>query len=260
MMPLLSVLLFLAANDGSSDYRQANELFQTGRFVEAGQALDRALTANPNLVPALTLRGKLAMAFNRFDDAREAFTKAVKLEPDSAYTNFLLGFFFYVDNDFKQAIAPLQRALRLNPSDARAAFYLALTYEGLAQPDTAIESYERTLALEKAKPSAETLTAYGRLLFTLGRYSDARVRIDRALQIDPKSRDAHYERGRLLFEQGKFAEAAAEGERALTIPGPGTLDRQIHFLLARAYKKAGNDAKAAHHLAAFKASPATLRR
>jgi tetratricopeptide (TPR) repeat protein len=257
---LVAALMLLAASRGQMEYDRANELFRSGRYEEAGQALSRALAADPDLVPALTLRGKLAMGFNRFDEAREAFTRAASLQPNSAYTQFLLGFFHYVDNDFRQAIGPLQRALKLDPTNARATFYLALTYEGLAESDSAIEYFERTLKLEAAKPSAETFTAYGRLLFTLGRYPESWQRIARALELDPKSRDAHYERGRLLFEEGKFAEAAAEGEQALAVSGPGTLDRQIHFLLARAYKKTGDKANAAKHLAAFRASPVTLRR
>ena len=250
----------LLASAAMMEYERANELFRREQFGEASQALDRALAQDPNLVPALTLKGKLAMGFNRFAEARAAFTKAAQLEPESAYTQFLLGFFHYVDNDFKKALPPLEKAAKLNPRDSRATFYLALTHEGLADADAAIGYYERTLAREKATPSAETFTAYARLLFALGRYAESRRHIDRALQLDPSSRDAHYERGRLLFEEGKFAEAAAEGERALAISGVGTLDRQIHFLLARAYARAGDKAKADQHLAKFKASGVSLRR
>lgn len=254
------VLLLLAAGPGQAQYERANEYFKAGKFAEAAQALDQSLAQDPDLVPALTLKGKLAMGFNRFDDAREAFTKAARLQPRSAYTQFLLGFFHYVDNDFQRALEPLQTAAKLNPADSRATFYLALTYEGLAQPEEATAYYEKTLALQQESPSAETFTAYGRLLFTLGRYEESRARIQRALQLDPRSRDAHYEAGRLHFEAGQFADAAAEGERALALPGVGTLDRQIHFLLARAYLKLGDKAKADEHLAQFKASPVTLRR
>ena len=254
------IVAALLASAAVLNYQRANELFSKGRYEEAGKALDQSLREDPNMVPALTLKGKLAMGLNRFDEAREALTKAAALEPASSYVQFLLGFFHYVDNDFRKALPPLQTAARLDAQDARATFYLALTYEGLAQPDAALGWYDRTLALQKDHPSADTFTAYGRLLFTLGRYAESRQRIDRALQLDPNSRDAHYELGRLLFEDGKFAEAAAQGERALAIPGVGTLDRQIHFLLARAYRKTGEGAKADDHLAKFKASGVSLRR
>src|SRR5262249_28261453 len=125
------VCLALLASAATTDYERANQLFQQGRFVEAKQALDRALAQDPNLVPALTLKGKLAMGLNRFDDAREAFSRAARLDPESPYTQFLLGFFYYVDNDFQKALAPLEQSAKLNPLYSRATFYLALTQEGL---------------------------------------------------------------------------------------------------------------------------------
>src|SRR3954451_16735646 len=102
---LAIVVLLAAASAGQSEYERANELFRTGRYDEASQALSRALALYPNLVPALTLQGKLAVGLNHFDEARQAFTRAVELQPSSAYTQFLLGFYYYVDNDFRRALA-----------------------------------------------------------------------------------------------------------------------------------------------------------
>ena len=249
--------VFLLASAAMEQYQRANRFFEQKQFAEASAALDAALNQDPNLVPALTLRGKLAMGLNRFDVARESFERAVRLEPKSAYTQFLLGFFHYVDNDFKKALGPLQAALRLKPNDSRTQLYLALTFEGLAKPQDAVLHYEKALALES---SPDAHVAYGRLLFTLGRFDDAQKQIERALSLDVKSRDGHYERGRLYFEAGRFAEAAAEGERAMSLPGIGTTDRQIHFLLGRAYRKLGKPGLAEQHLKAFRDSGVSLRR
>ena len=65
---------------------------------------------------------------------------------------------------------------------------------------------------------------------------------------------------RLLFQAGKFDQAVQEGEKALQLISVGTTDRQIHFLLARAYARTGNRERAAAHLEKFQASAATLRR
>jgi tetratricopeptide (TPR) repeat protein len=197
------------------------------------------------------------MGLNQFDVARESFEKAARLEPKSAYTQFLLGFFHYVDNDFDKALGPLQTALQIKPDDARTHFYIALTFEGLAKPQDAIVHYEKALAIESAP---DTHVAYGRLLYSLGHFDAAQKQIKRALAIDVKSRDAHYEQGRLYFEAGNFAEAATEGERAMSLPGIGTSDRQIHFLLGRAYRKLGKAEAADQHLKAFRESGVSLRR
>ena len=256
------IVWLLLATSALELYNTANTLFQQQRFEEAENALNSALRADPNLVPALTLKGKLAMGLNRFDIARECFEKAATVEPKSAYVQFLLGFFHYVDNDFLKAIPVLERARDLKSDDPRTMFYLALSYEGVAQLDKAAELYARTVDLEakQAKPSADTHVAYGRLLFGQGDLQASEKQIERALQLSPDSRDAHYERGRLHFERGEWRKAADAGEKAFALPGVGTTDRQIHFLLARAYGKLGSAALAAKHLEQFKASGASLRR
>ncbi|MGH9722889.1 MAG: tetratricopeptide repeat protein [Bryobacteraceae bacterium] len=255
-------ILVLLATSAAEHYQRASTLFDQQKFAESNAALDAALAADPGYLPALTLKGKLAMAFNRFDVARLAFERAARIAPDAVYPQFMLGFFYYVDNDFAKAIAPLERARKLDPAHAQAALYLAMSHEGLAQPDKAIPLYEQTIEIEKqrGKPTPEAHIAYGRLLFTLGRHDEAAQHFARVLDLDPDSRDGHYEQGRIDFERGRFAEAVAHGEKALAAKGLGATDRQIHFLLSRAYSRLGKKDEAAMHLKKFQSSPATLRR
>jgi tetratricopeptide (TPR) repeat protein len=266
MRPLASLLCLaltlLAAGGAQEEYRAAIALFQQQKFVEAGDALDRSLRADPAFVPGWILRGRLAMAANRFDVARPAFERAIVLAPDTAEPRFMLGFLLYVANDFAQAQPVLAKAAALDPADANAVFYLAMTEEALAHPPEALQHYEKAIALQDRAGSAnaDTHTAYARLLFTLGRMEESAREAQRVLKIDPASRDGHYELGRLYLESGKFAEAAAEGEEALRAKGLGTTDRQIHFLLVRAYTKSGDAARAEQHRTLFEASAPTLRR
>ncbi|HYO84122.1 MAG TPA: tetratricopeptide repeat protein [Bryobacteraceae bacterium] len=259
---IAAALLLLLSSSPVDHYNRANSLFSQGQFDQAGKEVDAALAGDPKLVPALTLKGKLAMALNRFDIARVCLESAARLEPNSPYVQFLLGFFHYVDNDFAKSIPVLERARALNPNDVRTHFYLALSYEGVADPEKARALYERTIELEKRlnKPSPDTHVAFGRLLFTLGEYESSSRQIGRALELDPQSRDGHYETGRLHFERKAYEEAAAAGERALKLAGAGTTDRQIHFLLARCYRKLGKIELAEAHFARFQASGVSLRR
>jgi tetratricopeptide (TPR) repeat protein len=243
-------------------YQKAVALFQQQQYEQSLAALDEALKLNPRLVSALTLKARLAMAVNRFDVAKASLLQAVEIEPRVAYNHFLLGFCYYVDNDFKNALPPLERSRQLKPDDARTHFYLALTWEALARADDAIASYEQSLKLEKDRGAilADTLVAYARLLFTLGRYGESESLVDRALAAATGSRDAHYEKGRLLCARSAYAEAITHGKKALELPGASTTERQIHFLLARAYTKSGQKELAEKHLAKFRDAPPTLRR
>ena len=245
-----------------NEYRKAGALFQQQRYEAALSAVEEALRLDAKFVPALVLKARLAMVANRFDVARFCLKQTVEIAPDSAENWFLLGFVNYLENDFVAALPPLEKAASLKPDHVDTQFYLALTFEGLGRTDDAIEVYERGLKLrpEISPQVADMLVAYGRLLFTLGRFDDSERQIDRALSARPDLRDAQYEKGRLRFERRDYAGAIKYGKRALELPGAGTTERQIHYLMARAYGQTGEKELAEAHLAKFRASPPTLRR
>ncbi len=243
-------------------YQKADSLFRDQKLEQSLAAVEEALRLNPRLVPALTLKARLAMAANRFDVAKACLQQAVEIEPNSAGNQFLLGFALYFENDFARALVPLEQAARLKPDDARTQFYLALTFEGLGRTGDAIAGYERALKLDRENGAqlADTLVAYARLLFMLGRYDESEKLIDRALDVEGDLRDAQYEKGLLRLERRDYEAAIKHGKKALELPGAGATERQIHYLLARAYAQAGRKELAEFHLAKFRAAPPTLRR
>jgi len=262
LLILFGQALAKAGDPAQEAYFRANQLFIEGRLEQSLEATNQVLHLNSNFVPALTLRAKLSMAFNRLAEAGRDLTRAVELEPKSAYNQFMLGFYFYLENDFKRALEPLNRSAELDEGNSRTYFYLALTHEGLANVPMAIQLYEKAIALDREKKTQDldTLIAFARLLFSLGKYEKCLSLVEQALSLDSKSRGAHYERGRLYLHAGDFKNAIQHGEQALVLQSPGTTDRQIHFLLVRAYARAGNQPRADEHLAKFEASAPSLRR
>jgi tetratricopeptide (TPR) repeat protein len=243
-----------SASPGYSAYRHASALFDKAQFQDALTELDRALALDPKLVPALTLRAKLAMSINRYDVARESLNRAVAAEPSSWYARFLLGFLNYRQNEMPQAEAELEKARKLNPSDPRSALYLGLTRETLGRSAEALQLYRDAMHLEEAsgRPHAEAWIIGARLLMVEGDLSGAEKLLARAMQIEPQSRDVHFELGRLLLKKGSATDAAKEGERALRLTGDVT-DRQVRFLLVQAYRATGRDDEAERHAAAIRA-------
>jgi tetratricopeptide (TPR) repeat protein len=237
-------------------YQEANTLFVAKKFSECQQALEEALRLDPKLAPALTLKAKLAMSVNRFDIARQALEQALAVDPSSWYAHFLYGFQYHLQNDLQLALPELAKARQLNPRDARPAIYLGLTHESLGHTGEAIGFYEEAIRLEAAagKPQADTLLTYSRLLFVLGRLEECGRLIERALGLEPNSRDVHFERGRLLMKNGDAGGAAKEGETALGLPASGIPDRQIHYLLVRAYRMSGQERLAEEHAVALRAA------
>jgi len=217
----------------------------------------QTLATDPTNLSALLMLGRAEMARERFSDARTHFAKAAAAHQDSHRAQFMLGFCLYVENEFRDAIPALERAVRLNAKDGSTLLYLALSHQGLAQPREAKRYFEA--AMEQSR-DAEIRLAYARAQMENGEANPARVLIAKALEIEAKSRDAHYEMARWHLDFGQAASAATEAELALLLPGTGTTERQIHFLLARAYGKLGDVAKAAQHRKAFESiAPRLIR-
>lgn len=240
---------------GYPAYERANALFVAKKFPEALAATDEALRLDPKLVPALTLKAKLAMAANRFDLARRSLEQALAVDPHAPYALFLYGLEAYLTNDLKQALPRFRKAHEVNPKDSRAALYLGLTVESLGQPTEALSLYEEAVKLAGAAGDlhAETLLPGAKLLFLLGRLEESERWIRQAVKVSPSSRDAHFELARLLLKKGQAAQAAAEGETALTLSDGVVTDAAIHYLLIRAYQQNGMPDRAALHAAVMRA-------
>ena len=235
----------------SEAYDQANRYFQERKFQDCMNSLDDALRLDPKLVPALTLRARLAMAVNRYDVAKDSLERAIAAAPDAWYPRFLYGFHYYQQNEMPAAIAAFTKARELNPRDPQSALYLGLANESLGGTTKALDLYREAIALEEnaGAPHVETLLTAERLLLLQGRLEECEPLIARAAALDPSSRDPHFEAARLRLKTGENTQAVSEGEAALKLRNGDVTDRQVHYLLVQAYKAVGNDSEAARHAA-----------
>ena len=243
-------------------YENAKQDFAQKKFSEAVSEVDTALHDSPYMVPALVLKARLAVFAHRPDVAKSCLITAIKADPTSGEAQFFLGVFYYTQNDFKLAISPLQAAQTLSPKSPLPVFYLAMTQESLGNETKALELYQQAenLSLEKSPQRALLLLAYGRFLLALGRSQDGIEKVRQSIEDDPKSREAHYELAKALDQEGDLKNAALEAELALPLPELSTGDAQIHFLLAKIYRKLKQPELAKAYLDKFKADPQTALR
>jgi tetratricopeptide (TPR) repeat protein len=250
MIWLLAIQLAIGPTE---HYEHAKQDLAQRKFSEAASEVNAALHENPSMVPALVLKARLASFAHRPDVAKSCLITAITVDPTSEEAQFYLGVLFYEQNDFKPAISPLQAAQKLSPNSPLPVFYLAMTHEALGNQSKALELYQQAenLSPEISPQTAEIAVAYGRLLLSLGRIQDGIAKERRAIEIDPKSRDAHYVLAKGLEQQGAFEPAALEGELALTLPEANASDAEIHFLLTRLYRKLNKPDLAEAHLEKF---------
>lgn len=253
---MIWLLALQLAISPAQHYENAKQDFAEQRFTEADREVNAALHESPYMVPALVLKARLATFAHRPDVAKSCLITAITADPSSEEAQFFLGLFYYAQNDFKLAISPLQTAQSLAPKSPLPVFYLAMTSQALGEESKALELYQQAerLSPERNPQSAEILVAHGRYLLSLGRTQESIDNDRRAIEINPASREAHYELAKGLDHQGDFNDAALEGERALTLPDAGASDAQIHFLLANLYRKLNQPDLAKAHLEKFQAA------
>jgi tetratricopeptide (TPR) repeat protein len=259
---MIWLLALQLAVSPAQHYEKAKQDFAQRKFSEAVSEVNTALHESPDMVPALVLKARLALFAHRPDVAKSCLITAITDDPTSEEAQFFLGLFYYNQNDFKLAISPLQTAQKLSPKSPLPVFYLAMTHEAMGDATQALDLYQQAenLSPEKSQQSASILVAYGRFLLSLGRTQDGIEKVRRAIEVDPESREAHYEWAKELDQEGDFKNAALEAELALTLPELSTSDAQIHFLLAKLYWKLKQPDLAKAHLEKFKAAPQATSR
>lgn len=203
--------------------------------------------------PASVSEARKLMLAGQFPEAEKILRTALT-QSDKPDTRFLLGFCLYLQNNFEETL----RVLPADSRDSRTVLYRGLAEEGMGRSEAALADYRRALATDPRNP--ETLLVLARLLRKQGHPDEAERHVDEALRLTPAAREALYEKGQCLFDRGEFAAAAAAGEKALTAPGPAPGEREIRFLLTRAWLKAGDPSRAAQHRAVFESLPQSLVR
>ena len=116
---------------------------------------------------------------------------------------------------FAEAELICQQIVSQKPDFFDALHFMAIVQSRLGQPDKALASYDRALAV---KPDdAPALSNRGALLQDLKRFDEALASYDRALKLRPEHAEVHYNRGNALKDLKRFEEALASYDRALAL-------------------------------------------
>ncbi len=116
---------------------------------------------------------------------------------------------------FDEADQAYQAYLKQNPQDATAYVGMGRNAFQQADIDAAIRQFEKALAVSPR--DAVALKELAQIELRLGRFQQARERLEILTQIEPFDPDAHYALGRALQVLGDEKRARAEGERAVQL-------------------------------------------
>jgi tetratricopeptide (TPR) repeat protein len=248
------------------DYDNALLHLQKGAALGLGGSSDSVRLARYHLALLLIHAGQ-------FDQANPLLLPEAEGNPMAAQIQFALGLALLRKHLFPQDVPPADQplvqsageiSLLLHNSKYDAAFP-KLQQLIPSHPDAAMLHYVYGVSLASLSRYEEALTQFTAesristqselpyiqrafVELQLRRPADALVSSQRAVQLAPRSAEAHYVFGRSLLDSAKYAEAANELEAAAQI-NPGS--PEIHFNLAKVYIKLNRPEEAARERTHF---------
>ena len=216
--------------EDAGDLRAACE-----RYRQAIALAPEHPAAHLNLGIALEGLGDLAAA-------QRMYEAALAVDPGNAYANYNLGKLHFQIGAFAPAERHLRAALEHKADLAEAQLVLAAVLEARGDLEGAVAAFE--VATRQRPQDFGGWFRYAVLLLKLGRDADAESALQRALQLDPASADAHGTLADLYQSRGDFAAAARHLAKVIE-QRPDWPDALFHYAHALMRLQRFDDARSA---------------
>jgi tetratricopeptide (TPR) repeat protein len=155
----------------SDDYARGLAAFRGGDYVSAADFFAKAEAAAPAATNALVYQAKALVNLQNFPGAESALRHYLATSPNSDEALYLLGFVLHREN----------------------------------KPQESLEIFTRAAALKT--PTADDLKIVGLDYVLLNDYTDAIKWLEKAVQFDPKNKDAWYYLGRAYYSDSRLPQA-----------------------------------------------------
>ena len=159
---------FLRVTEARPDYADgwvnvARVRVQEGDPTGAQEALQPAMSLDPDLAKAHYFYGLTLKTEGRYDEALEHFRRAAAQYPRDRVVRNQIGRVLFLQREYTAAIEELEKTLRIDPEDLEAHYNLMLANQGLGQAEQAEQHQELYLRF-KADEASQFLTGdYRRL-------------------------------------------------------------------------------------------------
>jgi tetratricopeptide (TPR) repeat protein len=193
---------------------QGNLLFLAGRYEEAIESYDRAISFSPDYHEAWYNRGYALDELGRYEEAIKSYDQAISFKSDKyeAWSN--RGVALVNLGRYEEAIESYGRAISFKPDYHEAWYNRGNSLSDLGRYEEAIESYGRAISFKPDKH--EAWSNRGVALEMLGRYEEAIESYDQAVFFKPDKHEAWYNRGNSLSNLGRYEEAIKSYGRAIS--------------------------------------------
>ncbi len=236
----------------SQSVRQANRLFQLGKWEEAEQAYTQAVRRNPRDAKARAGLAIVQAELYKLGAAEENAKKVLQANPKDPYAHIALGIAYRnrtASSDMtwrsqreqllEQAVNEFQTALRHDPGNPDAYNQLGEVYRMQGRLQEADEAFSKAIELDPK--FSEALANKGTVLRDQGKLNEAVDHYRRAINLNSKNYKAHYFLGEALIDKGDYHKAYNSLNTALY---QNRNSAMIHTKMGEALEKQGNESAA----------------
>jgi tetratricopeptide (TPR) repeat protein len=182
-------------------------LLRQGKTDEAVAELEVAHRLAPEDVHVLVELAQRYAESGRHDEALALTTRAVELRPDDAAAQAAHGWRLAQAGRHADAAAAFEASLRTRPGVPEVRLGLVRAWLRSDKAEAAAAEVEKLAA--ELPDSAPVQIEWATALAKLGKLPDAIARLDRAIELEPKSISAHVRRIGMLVEADRCKEAKA---------------------------------------------------
>jgi tetratricopeptide (TPR) repeat protein len=199
-------------------YSLGYSLFAQQKIGESIRALAKCLQLDVKNSEAHKILGRDLMIIGRFEAAQIEFEQGIRYDPKSAEMHYNLGKLFSMQDNWAPGRREFEEALRIDPSYVEALDALGLTQEALGDNPGAVASYEKAIALNQAR-NGKFASAHANLSAYYNRTGDHEKGLAyarQAIELDPKSDRAWFQKAKAEEGQGNLNDAADSLAQAIT--------------------------------------------
>jgi arylsulfatase A-like enzyme/tetratricopeptide (TPR) repeat protein len=202
---------------------------------EALADITQVLRMDSGILEAHLVQGNIFMKKDEFAKARGSFQAAIQLNASFTPAIFSMAVAFEREEQWDAARAGFERVLELDPRDTKAYFHLGEIAAAQGQQQAALKHFQK--AIEMDPESAAFRNRTGACLLELERFDEAIVEINKALEMNDRFPNAHFNRALVHESRNQWALAMQDYRMEVELFPESYPAR---FNLSRIFRKVGD--------------------
>ncbi len=189
---------------------------QQGNLPAAEEAFKNAIRLRPNYPRVFRLYGRMRWEQGDREEAAELMEKALSLDPYSVPVNYNMARIYDENGEFDEALDRYLRVIEIEPNHAFAYVYIAaIHYLVYGRADESLVWYRKAADNDALSPSLQAAQAIAYL--EVGDAESARIWVNRALELGPRTYWAIWTSALLNFYEGDHAAAERDARTMLEV-------------------------------------------